>query len=99
MKFGVVIFPGSNCDEDMIYVLQDIMNKKVTRLWHKSTDLENVDEITHDYDKSIQIDDDNEVTNETDNDDIKESEDNNNQKKVFKDNDGCSCSVISGKIL
>jgi phosphoribosylformylglycinamidine synthase len=39
MKFGVVIFPGYNCDEDMIYVLESILNQKVERLWHKDTDL------------------------------------------------------------
>jgi phosphoribosylformylglycinamidine synthase I len=43
MKFGVVTFPGSNCDEDMVYVLQDIMKQKVERLWHKDTDLKGVD--------------------------------------------------------
>lgn len=39
MKFGVVIFPGSNCDEDMIYVLETIMGQQVERLWHKDHDL------------------------------------------------------------
>ena len=43
MKFGVVIFPGSNCDMDMIYVLESIMKKKVVRLWHKDTDLQEAD--------------------------------------------------------
>lgn len=43
MNFGVVIFPGSNCDEDIIYVLEQIMGQKVTRLWHKDHDLQNVD--------------------------------------------------------
>jgi len=43
MKFGVVIFPGSNCDEDLIYVLQDIMGQQVIKLWHKDTDLQGVD--------------------------------------------------------
>ena len=43
MKFGVVIFPGSNCDEDLIYVLQDLLGQEVVRLWHKDTDLQNVD--------------------------------------------------------
>lgn len=43
MKFGVVTFPGSNCDEDMVYVLQDVMGQKVERLWHKDTDLKGVD--------------------------------------------------------
>lgn len=45
MKFGVVIFPGSNCDEDLVYVLQDILNQKVIKLWHKDTDLQKVDGI------------------------------------------------------
>src|SRR3954467_7997988 len=40
MKFGVVVFPGSNCDEDMVYVLRDIMKKETVKLWHKNTDLE-----------------------------------------------------------
>lgn len=43
MKFGVVTFPGSNCDEDMAYVLENIMGQKVERLWHKDTDLKGVD--------------------------------------------------------
>jgi len=45
MKFGVVIFPGSNCDHDMIYVLQDIMEQEVVELWHKETNLKGVDAI------------------------------------------------------
>ncbi len=43
MKFGVVIFPGSNCDEDIIYVLENVMGQQVVRLWHKDHDLQNVD--------------------------------------------------------
>lgn len=40
MKFGVVVFPGSNCDEDMVYVLRDIMKQETVKLWHKQTSLE-----------------------------------------------------------
>lgn len=40
MKFGVVIFPGSNCDEDVIYVLETILGQEVVRLWHKDHDLQ-----------------------------------------------------------
>lgn len=40
MKFGVVIFPGSNCDEDIIHVLEKIMGQEVVRLWHKDHDLQ-----------------------------------------------------------
>ena len=43
MKFGVVTFPGSNCDEDLVYVLETLMNQEVERLWHKDTDLKGVD--------------------------------------------------------
>jgi len=43
MKFGVVIFPGSNCDHDMIYVLQKILGQEVVKLWHKDTDLQSCD--------------------------------------------------------
>ena len=39
-KFGVVVFPGSNCDHDAYYALRKIMNVDVTFLWHKDTDLQ-----------------------------------------------------------
>lgn len=42
-KFGVVVFPGSNCDQDMIYVLRNIMKQEVVELWHKDTDLKGCD--------------------------------------------------------
>lgn len=45
MKIGVIIFPGSNCVEDMVYVLQEIMEQEVIRLWHKDTKLQKVDAI------------------------------------------------------
>ncbi len=35
MKYGVVIFPGSNCDRDTIYALQQVMGNTVVPLWHK----------------------------------------------------------------
>lgn len=43
MKFGVVIFPGSNCDQDMIYTLEQALKCQVEVLWHKDRDLKNVD--------------------------------------------------------
>ena len=43
MKFGVVVFPGSNCDMDMVYVIETIMKQEVVKLWHKDTDLQNCD--------------------------------------------------------
>ena len=43
MKFGVVIFPGSNCDRDTVYVLRNVLEQEVVELWHKDTDIQNVD--------------------------------------------------------
>jgi phosphoribosylformylglycinamidine synthase len=39
MKFGVVVFPGSNCDRDMIGALRDDLGQEVIELWHKDNDL------------------------------------------------------------
>ncbi|MBC7949474.1 MAG: phosphoribosylformylglycinamidine synthase subunit PurQ [Chitinophagaceae bacterium] len=39
MKFGVVVFPGSNCDRDMQDALQNDLNQEVVMLWHKDRDL------------------------------------------------------------
>lgn len=39
MKFGIVVFPGSNCDRDMQDALQIDLNKEVIMLWHKEKDL------------------------------------------------------------
>ena len=40
MKFGVVVFPGSNCDDDMVHVLGTVMGQEVVKLWHKDHDLQ-----------------------------------------------------------
>jgi phosphoribosylformylglycinamidine synthase I len=39
MKFGVVVFPGSNCDRDMQYALAEDLQQEVSMLWHKDKDL------------------------------------------------------------
>ena len=39
MKFGVVMFPGSNCDRDMVEALQNDLQQEVIQLWHKDNDL------------------------------------------------------------
>lgn len=39
MKFGVVVFPGSNCDRDMMDALQNDLGHEVVALWHKDRDL------------------------------------------------------------
>jgi len=43
MKFGVVVFPGSNCDRDLIHVLRDVMQQEVKELWHKDHSLQGCD--------------------------------------------------------
>lgn len=42
MKFGVVVFPGSNCDRDVIHVCQKVMQSDTRILWHKDTDLQDL---------------------------------------------------------
>jgi len=41
MKFGIVVFPGSNCDRDMYDALKHELKQDVTMLWHKDKDLSN----------------------------------------------------------
>jgi phosphoribosylformylglycinamidine synthase I len=43
MKFGVITFPGSNCDHDAYYAIQSALRQPVTFLWHESHELENCD--------------------------------------------------------
>ncbi|GDX51806.1 phosphoribosylformylglycinamidine synthase subunit PurQ [Bacteroidota bacterium] len=43
MKFGVVIFPGSNCDHDVIHVLENVLQQEVKILWHKDKELDGFD--------------------------------------------------------
>jgi phosphoribosylformylglycinamidine synthase subunit PurQ / glutaminase len=45
LKFGVVVFPGSNCDHDAYYVLKEMYHQDVTFLWHKNSTLEDSDVI------------------------------------------------------
>jgi len=45
MKFGVTVFPGSNCDHDTYNVIESIAHQPVTFLWHDSADLQGVDAI------------------------------------------------------
>lgn len=40
MKFGIVVFPGSNCDRDMMHALKDDLGQEVEMLWHKNDNLE-----------------------------------------------------------
>jgi phosphoribosylformylglycinamidine synthase subunit PurQ / glutaminase len=45
MKFGVIIFPGSNCDHDAYWVISEVAHQPVTFLWHDSPDLQGCDAI------------------------------------------------------
>ena len=45
MKFGVVVFPGSNCDHDAYYAIGNVLKKPVEFIWHQSEDLANCDAI------------------------------------------------------
>lgn len=42
-RFGVVVFPGSNCDEDAYHVIRNVVGAPCERLWHKDRDLKGVD--------------------------------------------------------
>ena len=43
MKFGIVTFPGSNCDYDAYHAVVDALGEQATYLWHKDHDLQGVD--------------------------------------------------------
>jgi phosphoribosylformylglycinamidine synthase I len=43
MKFGVIQFPGSNCDQDAYHVLADVLGQPTRYIWHKDTTLGDVD--------------------------------------------------------
>lgn len=45
MNFGVIVFPGSNCDHDCIHVLSDVLGHKAIPVWHKETTLDGLDAI------------------------------------------------------
>ncbi len=43
MKIGIVVFPGSNCDQDTKYIIETFLGQKTVFLWHKTQDLQNCD--------------------------------------------------------
>jgi phosphoribosylformylglycinamidine synthase I len=45
MKFGVVIFPGSNCDHDCYYAIESVIGKPVEFVWHQDTSVKGFDAI------------------------------------------------------
>jgi phosphoribosylformylglycinamidine synthase I len=45
MKFGIVVFPGSNCDEDCHYVAKNLLHCEADYVWHHDTDLKGADAV------------------------------------------------------
>ena len=43
MKFGVIVFPGANCDRDIAYILRDILHQPTRMVWHEDSDLSDID--------------------------------------------------------
>jgi phosphoribosylformylglycinamidine synthase subunit PurQ / glutaminase len=43
VKFGIIVFPGSNCDRDVVYVTRDLLGQPTRTIWHEETDLHDVD--------------------------------------------------------
>jgi len=43
MKFGVIVFPGSNCDRDVEYVTRDLLKQPTRMVWHEETDISDLD--------------------------------------------------------
>ena len=45
MKFGVIVFPGSNCDRDIAMVVRDLLHQPTRMVWHEESDLSDLDVI------------------------------------------------------
>ena len=45
MNFGVIVFPGANCDRDIAYVLRDLLNQPTRMVWHEDDDISDLDVI------------------------------------------------------
>jgi phosphoribosylformylglycinamidine synthase subunit PurQ / glutaminase len=43
MKFGVIVFPGSNCDRDVVWVTQGLLHQPTRMIWHEDTDISDLD--------------------------------------------------------
>src|ERR1700752_4091101 len=43
MKFAIIVFPGSNCDEDAYHAARDVLGQQAEYIWHKDTDLKGAD--------------------------------------------------------
>src|SRR3974390_1318625 len=43
MRISIVVFPGSNCDEDAFYAAEHVLGQEAHYVWHKDTDLKSPD--------------------------------------------------------
>jgi len=43
VKFGIIVFPGSNCDHDVAYVTRDVLGQPTRMVWHEETDISDID--------------------------------------------------------
>ncbi|WP_204105898.1 MULTISPECIES: phosphoribosylformylglycinamidine synthase subunit PurQ [Spirulina sp. CCY15215] len=43
MNFGIIVFPGSNCDRDVAYVTRDLLQQPTRMVWHQETDIDDLD--------------------------------------------------------
>ncbi|MFD2706889.1 phosphoribosylformylglycinamidine synthase subunit PurQ [Salibacterium lacus] len=45
MKFAVIVFPGSNCDDDMYYAIEETLGEEVEKVWYTETDISGYDAV------------------------------------------------------
>src|SRR6188472_1244181 len=45
MRFGIVVFPGTNCDTDTLWVIREVLQQPAEPVWHEDTDLSRFDTI------------------------------------------------------
>ena len=45
MRWAVIQFPGSNCDQDVVHVLKNVLGQEVELVWHKETSLNGADAV------------------------------------------------------
>ncbi|MBE9159049.1 phosphoribosylformylglycinamidine synthase subunit PurQ [Nodosilinea sp. LEGE 06152] len=43
MKFGIIVFPGANCDRDVAYVTRDVLGQPTRMVWHEDSDIGDLD--------------------------------------------------------
>ena len=49
MRFGIVVFPGTNCDADTLWVIREVLQQPAEPVWHEDTDLSSIDPCHHGF--------------------------------------------------